>query len=224
MRLVSIPGTTECFDLDRPGAVAAWNRALNRRYAMENLQRHGSRIVRAIEARRRRRIAALVPPFELALDLGAEDGSLAAVWRHKGRRVVLLDLDPGMLRRADGDRLTADAGNLPLRDASCDCVVLSAILEHVVDPRHTLRECRRVLRENGRIVAYVPWDGAVVPLKRIARRCGFPLGPLHDGLAPGHLRMFDRALLRRLFDEVSSDAEIRLDPLSFGYYVTARID
>ena len=223
MRVVSIPGTEECFDLDRPGAVAAWNRALNRRYAMENLERHGSRWVRAIEARRRRRIAALVEPFEVALDLGAEDGSLAEHWRSKGGRVVLLDLDPGMLRRATGDRLAADAGWLPLRANSCDCVVLSAILEHVIDPAATLAECRRVLRPGGRIVAYVPWDGAVVPLKKWARRCGFPLGPLHDGLAPGHLRTFDRGTLRRLFDAAGCEVRIRLDPWSLGYYVTARV-
>lgn len=223
MRVVSIPGTEECFDLDRPGAVAAWNRALNRRYAMENLEQHGSRFVRAIEARRRRRIADLVEPFEVALDLGAEDGSLAELWRSKGERVVLLDVDPSMLRRAQGDRLAADAGSLPVGDDCCDCIVLSAILEHVVDPAVTLAECRRVLRPGGRIVAYVPWDGAVVPLKRWARRFGFGLGPLHDGLAPGHLRTFDRGKLRRLFDAVADDARIALDPWSLGYYVTCRV-
>ena len=102
MRLVSIPGTRECFDLDRPGAVAAWNRALNRRFSMDNLERHTSPLVRRIEARRRRRVADLVPSFDRALDVGAEDGSLAGLWRHKGRRTLLLDLDPSMLRRAEG--------------------------------------------------------------------------------------------------------------------------
>ena len=222
MKLVSIPGTEECFDLDRPGAVAAWNRALNRRYAMENLTAHGSRFVRAIESRRRRRIAALVEPFDVALDLGAEDGSLAALWRDKGRRVLLLDLDPRMLRGAPGDRLAADASRIPLRDDACDCVVLSAILEHVIDPAQTLAECRRVLRPGGRIVAYVPWDGAVVPLKRFAKRVGFRLGALHDGLAPGHLRTFTRAMLDRLFADIGN-ARVQLDPLSFGYYVVGNV-
>ncbi|MHC4452221.1 MAG: class I SAM-dependent methyltransferase [Planctomycetota bacterium] len=221
MRVVSVPGTGECFDLDRPGAVAAWNRALNQRYAMENLSGHSSGFVRRIEARRRRRIAELVPAFEVALDLGAEDGTLAAGWRHKGRRTLLLDLDPRMLHRAPGDRLAADASSIPLRDGACDCIVLSAILEHVVDPADTLRECARVLAPGGSLIAYVPWDGAVVPLKRWAKRLGFPLGKLHDGLAPGHLRTFDRAKLERLFSAVSADARVTLDPLSFGYYITA---
>ena len=221
MRVVTVPGTEECFDLDRPGAVAAWNRALNRRYAMENLTGHDSRWVRRIEARRRARIASLVPAFDVALDLGAEDGSLASQWASKGRRVLLVDVDPRILPGPDS--LAADAARLPVRDATCDCVVLSAILEHVVDPAATVREAARVLRPGGRIVAYVPWDGAVVPLKRWARRIGFRLGPLHDGLAPGHLRMFDRATLVELFAAVSDDARVSLDPLSLGYYVTARV-
>ena len=221
MRVVTIPGTEECFDLDRPGAVAAWNRALNRRYAMENLTGHQSRFVRRIEARRRRRIAELVPAFDVALDLGAEDGTLASIWKDKGRRVLLVDLDPAILPGRDS--VAADAAKLPVRDGACDCVVLSAILEHVVSPGDTIREVARVLRPGGRIVAYVPWDGAVVPLKRWARRVGFGLGPLHDGLAPGHLRMFDRARLASLFAEVSDDARVTLDPLSFGFYVTASV-
>jgi len=219
--VVSIPDSGECFDLDRPGAVAAWNRALNRRYAMENLREHPNAVVRRIEARRRARIAAAVPRFDRALDLGAEDGSLTRSWAAKGRFTLMLDIDPAMLR--DGTGVTADAGFLPVADASFDVVVLSAILEHVVDPVATIRESARVLRPGGRVVAYVPWDRAVVRMKKWVRRFGFGLGKLHDDIAPGHLRTFDRARLRRLFEPVASSMRISLDPLSFGYYVTATV-
>jgi SAM-dependent methyltransferase len=222
--VVSIPGSDERFDLDRPGAAAAWNRALNRRYAMENLRGHPSAIVRWVEARRRARIAALVPPFDRAVDLGAEDGSLAALWRDCGRLVLLLDLDPAMLRRAAGPRVAADACALPLAAGSCDVVVLSALLEHLVDPVAAIAESARVLRPGGRLVAYVPWDRAVVRLKRWGRRLGVVrLGPLHDGPAPGHLRAYDGARLRRLFAPVARLVRVRLDPLSLGYYVEATV-
>jgi len=223
VKLVTIPGSGECFDLDRPGAVTAWNRALNRRYAMENLRRHPRGIVRSIEARRRSRIAALVPCFESALDLGAEDGSLAVSWSVKGGRTVLLDLDPAMLRRASGARVAADAARLPFSGSSFDLVVMSAILEHMVEPPALLAEVHRVLRPSGRIVAYVPWDGAVVFLKRWARRLGFGLGALHAELAPGHLRTFDRERLERLFTPACRNKRIRLDPLSLGFYIEARV-
>ena len=221
--MVSIPGTGERFDLDRPGAVAAWNRALNLRYGMENLRRHPSALVRRIEARRRARIAAMVPAFDRALDLGAEDGALAAAWRSKGRFVLLLDLDLAMLDRAKDARVAADACRIPAPEGAFDVVVLSAILEHVIDPAATVAESARVLRHGGRLVAYVPWDAAVVTAKRWMRRVGVGFGRLHDGLAPGHLRVFDRRSLHALFSPVARRLRVRLDPFSFGYYVEAHV-
>ena len=122
MRVVTVPGSGECFDLDRPGAVAKWNRALNQRYAMENLRTHPSRVVRWIEARRRARVAALVGDFDRAVDLGAEDGSLAAAWRSKWRYTLPLDLDPEMLGGTSEPSVAADAARLQVPDASLGLV------------------------------------------------------------------------------------------------------
>jgi len=80
---------------------------------------------------------------------------------------------------------------------------------------------KQQLAPGGRLVAYVPWDRAVVRLKRWALRLGARMGPLAEGQAPGHLRTFDRARLRRLFEPVAREVRIRLDPLSLGYYVEA---
>lgn len=223
MRVVTVPGSGESFDLDRPGAVAAWNRALNRRFAMENLRRHRNPVVRWIERRRRARVAACVPAFDRALDVGSEDGDAAGAWEAKGGLAILLDVDPSMLRRAGGARVAADAARLPVAAGSLDVVVLSAVLEHVVDPAATLDEAARVLRPGGTIVAYLPWDSAVVRVKRWMRRLRLGLGRLHPDLAPGHLRVFDRARLRRLFAPVARTVRIRLDPLSFGWYVEATV-
>ena len=225
VRVVTIPATGERFDLDRPGSLAAWNRALNRHYAMKNLREHPRRLVRWIEARRRSKILSLVArrPFDRAVDLGAEDGALAEQWAGHGKDVLLLDIDPRMLVRASRQGVGADAARLPFADRSCDLIVMSAILEHLVDPRAAVGECARVLRPQGRMVAYVPWDAAVVRLKRWAKRLGFGLGALHDDVAPGHLRCFRRASLRKLFLPHASRVSIRLDPWSFGYYVEAHI-
>lgn len=224
MRVVRIPGSGECFDLDAPGGVARWNRALNRSFAMENAARNPNPLVRRIEARRRRRIAALASrrAFDRALDLGAEDGSLASLWRGAGRRVVLLDLDGAMLRRAAGGeegKVVADAARLPFPARAFDLVVLGAVLEHLVDPAVAVRECLRVLKPGGRVVGWVPWEGAIVFLKRMARLFRIPLGKLHDGPAPGHLRRFGRRSLEALF--LPMRARVRFDPGSLGFTVEA---
>ena len=223
MNQVTVPGTGECFDLDRPGQVAAWNRALNRRFGMQNLRAHPNRIVRWIEARRRRRVAAMVPAgFDRAIDVGAEDGSLATLWRSKGRFTLLLDVDPGMLRDAAGAGAVADAVALPLADASVDVIVLSAVLEHLLEPERAVAESLRVLRPGGRLVIYVPWDRAAIALKRWARRIGVGLGKLSEGSAPGHLRTFDRRSLSRLLANAGPDVRTSFDPFSLGYYAEVR--
>lgn len=46
-----------------------------------------------------------------------------------------------------------DATDLPYEDASIDAVVLTAVLGEIPDPAAALREIRRVLKPNGRLVA-----------------------------------------------------------------------
>jgi SAM-dependent methyltransferase len=56
--------------------------------------------------------------------------------------------------RANGhaDVLIDENGRLPLADASADVVVSATVLEHVLDVKLYLAECRRVLRENGTLL------------------------------------------------------------------------
>lgn len=47
-----------------------------------------------------------------------------------------------------------------------DGICMSHLLEHVIDTRHILKECYRVLNENGRIAIIVP-DGETVPAETL---------------------------------------------------------
>lgn len=49
------------------------------------------------------------------------------------------------------------AEHLPVATASCDAVILQAVLEHVLDPDASLRHVRRALRPGGRIHVEVPF-------------------------------------------------------------------
>ncbi len=78
----------------------------------------------------------------------------------------LLDLGCGP-RRLDGavrcdlalepPGIRADAARLPFRSASFDCVLATALLEHVPHPQRVVREIHRVLRPHGVLYVEVPF-------------------------------------------------------------------
>jgi SAM-dependent methyltransferase len=99
------------------------------------------------------------------LELGCGSAPCARWLRQAGADVVALDLSGGMLARAaelnrvtgvDVPLVQADAGALPLADASVD-LACSAFggLPFVADARAVLAEIARVLRPGGRFVASV---------------------------------------------------------------------
>jgi SAM-dependent methyltransferase len=224
-----------------PSSLAAWNRALNREHAMAHLRARGGRIVRAIEHRRRRLVAArvLAGPHARALDAGCEDGWMTAAWAGACASVVLLDVDPAPLAaaaRALADSTSAavrtvvadvaDAAEVEaaLAGASFDVVVLSALLEHLPDPDRALAALVPALAPGGRLVVFVPADGPILAAKRILRTTR--LGALVKGLplepAPGHLQRFDRGSLAALLGRHGRVAQITFDPAVLGYLGVVR--
>ena len=95
---------------------------------------------------------------ERVLDVGCGTGFLAAGLRRARPDVSVIgsDLSRGMLDRAAavGARplLQADAGALPVRDASIDLVVARGVLHHLPDVVAALAEWRRVLVADGAVV------------------------------------------------------------------------
>ncbi len=107
-------------------------------------------------------LAGLIPRELTLLDVGTGTGSLLPLLARHVDRVLAVDLSRGMLERAR-DRvraaransvtfLRADAGRLPLPDASVDGAVINMVMHHLNDPSALLREVSRVLREDARLV------------------------------------------------------------------------
>jgi len=53
--------------------------------------------------------------------------------------------------------IRADAARLPFRSATFDCVVATALLEHVPHPQRVVREIHRVLQPSGVLYVEVPF-------------------------------------------------------------------
>jgi ArsR family transcriptional regulator len=96
------------------------------------------------------------------VDLGTGTGVLLPRLARSSRRVIGVDASPEMLdearRRAEEQGLAgADLRlgaleHLPLSDGEADAMVANLVLHHVADPPAVLREIRRGLAPNGRLV------------------------------------------------------------------------
>lgn len=103
---------------------------------------------------------ALLDPRWVVGDLGCGTGGLSAALAPHVAQVHAVDASPAMLEAARTrlntiSNVTVHEGaleTLPLPNASLDVAVLSLVLHHVAEPARALREVRRVLRPNGRLL------------------------------------------------------------------------
>jgi len=132
-----------------------------------------------------------------------------------------LDVSPGRLRATARvlDRraalIVADAAWLPYRDGGFDKVILSEVLEHLLDDSAALREVYRVLRTEGVVAITVPSQHYPLlydPVNRLLEGAG--LSPIRRGPFSGiwtdHLRLYSREGIVRLVEEAGFQvAEVR---------------
>lgn len=115
----------------------------------------------------RERLRAVLRPQagERVLEVGVGTGYYSldlAAWLEPGGKLELFDLQQEFLdhvMRGAGERgitnlvpTQGDATALPYADASVDAVVLTAVLGEIPDSDAALREVRRVLKPDGRLV------------------------------------------------------------------------
>jgi SAM-dependent methyltransferase len=153
----------------------------------------------------------------LVVDLGCGDGVCAAVAlevcssRQAPVRFVGLDWSLAALRQTQGrgiavTRASVDGPGLPLADDSVDVVVMSELIEHLVDPDRALDEVRRVLVPGGTLLLSTPnlaaWFNrgllafGIQPLFTEVSLRGIYGRPGHQVV--GHLRLFTRRALAEL--------------------------
>jgi ubiquinone/menaquinone biosynthesis C-methylase UbiE len=97
-------------------------------------------------------------PGRRLVDIGGGTGNYSRALREHGWDPLVVDREPGMLKRAAAkglETVQADAQHLPLPDESADAAMLVSMLHHVEDPSKALAEARRILRPNGRLVLMV---------------------------------------------------------------------
>ncbi len=152
-------------------------------------------------------IAGMIEPGQVVLDLGMGAGALGRHLRERQGTVadgVTLSTQEADLAR-DGYRriVVADLDREKLMTLlgreRYDCIVCADVLEHLKTPESVLRQCKELLKPEGRLMVSVP----------NAAYCGL-LAELMQGefryrregiLDNTHLRFFTRKSLHRLFEE-----------------------
>jgi SAM-dependent methyltransferase len=143
------------------------------------------------------------------LDVGCGDGSaLAAAKEHNpGHRFAGIDWSADALRQAQARRLTVVRGSvdprLPVADGAADVVIMSELIEHLVDPDGAVAEVRRALRPGGDLLLSTPnlaaWYNrgllavGIQPVFSEVSLRGVFGRPGH--VVAGHLRLFTRRAL-----------------------------
>jgi SAM-dependent methyltransferase len=132
----------------------------------------------------------LCPTSTRVLDLGCGDGALTYLLEAKGHTVVGVD------RVTTG--IDFNAPQLPFADQEFPVVICLDVLEHVLDPRHLLRETARILRPHGVLILVTPNIRYLPHLWTLA--CGqFPCTSGDPtGYDGGHLHYFTYRDVREL--------------------------
>lgn len=140
------------------------------------------------------------------LECGCGDGRLTRKLHAQGNRVVGLDVqaEPAEVSafqayiRADLAQGLRQAWE-QLGERKFDTVLLADVLEHLPEPEQLLRDCRQVLKANGRIVVSLPnvahfW----VRLQLLFGRFEYGERGILDR---GHLRFYTKKSARRLLEQ-----------------------
>ncbi len=106
------------------------------------------------------RLTGLRPPARVA-DLGCGSGAFTALLARAGYQCVGLDISAqlvavGRRKYPDIAFVEGDIEHLPFADAGFDGVLLSGVVHHFPDPSRCAAEVFRVLRPQGRFLAFDP--------------------------------------------------------------------
>jgi SAM-dependent methyltransferase len=173
-------------------------------------------------------------PALRVLDVGCGDGTIAALASERlpDSTVVALDWAAGAVagarrRGLAGVRASVDDAGLPFRPHAFDVVLMSEVVEHLVDPDLALAEARRVLVPGGVLLLSTPnlaaWFNrllllvGVQPVFSEVSRIGVFGRP--GRVLAGHLRLFTA---RALAEDLKAHGFVEVALLGASYHDVPR--
>jgi SAM-dependent methyltransferase len=138
------------------------------------------------------------------LDVGCGDGAVSRLFLEAGSEVFGVDIVPEFAEKASKKGIQVKVADvtkdgLPFPEMEMDVVYAGALIEHLYDPEFFLRECYRVLKEDGLLVLSTPNIASLTSRLRML----FGRGPKFYASAlswefGGHIRIFTSKTLKQL--------------------------
>lgn len=148
------------------------------------------------------------------LDIGCGPGEVAVRCAKRGSEVYGVDVSKDALmlgaercsrEKVEVKFLEFDGEKVPFRDSTFDSIILSDVVEHLEDEtlEVILRECKRLLKGDGRLVIHTSPSRNIIYLTKIIKFASLGLADLHSRLiSPDyeflHVRYHSMGSLRRL--------------------------
>lgn len=95
------------------------------------------------------------------LDVGCSTGYLGEKLEKLGAKVIGIDISPYAINLAKrvltGAKVVdLNKGNLPFKSKSFDIIVASEVIEHLFRPVNTLKDLKRILKDDGEFIVSTP--------------------------------------------------------------------
>jgi SAM-dependent methyltransferase len=155
---------------------------------------------------------------ERILDVGCFTGDLMARLAARGADVYGLELQPEAVEIAQekmpGRVFKADVDGSAFPEGPYDTIMMSGVIEHVIDPAKFVSRAHSLLVPNGRLLLQTPDASSVLAL--IMRSHWPPLAPIE------HIHLFSRSAMRKLlhssgFSDVQFRIHIKTLPVGYVY-------
>ena len=143
------------------------------------------------------------------IDMGGDNGVISFLLRKNGGTWMSIDISEKAVRSignlvGDEQAYLMREGKLPQDDASVDVVVIIDMLEHVEADDLLVKECHRVLKQQGTLIANVPHVKKFSVIRGLRKLLGLT-DEMHGHVRPGYTQNQLYELLKDGFDITDSN-------------------
>ncbi|MBT4351331.1 class I SAM-dependent methyltransferase [archaeon] len=97
------------------------------------------------------RIKKVLPQInENHLDIGCGSNKLSKKYKIKNKEAISIGIDVHPWKNVD--KIIKDSSNLSYDDNYFDTITIVASLNHIINRHETLKECNRLLKDDGRLI------------------------------------------------------------------------